>query len=71
VEILLVPVTLHLKGNMFHYRIGVLEHVLLGLHVGEFRQLAFSHLINHYCCPAALVLDLTILDATEGVAELL
>ena len=42
-EILLMPVTLHIKRNMLHYRIGVLEHVLISLHVGEFRQLAFSH----------------------------
>ena len=43
VEILLVPMTLHIKGNMFHYRIRVLEHVLIGIHIGELRQLAFSH----------------------------
>jgi hypothetical protein len=28
---------------MLHYRVRVLEHVLISLHVGEFRQLAFSH----------------------------
>ena len=43
VEVLLVPVTLHIKRNMLHYRVRVLEHVLISLHVGEFRQLAFSH----------------------------
>ena len=84
VEILLVPVALHLKRNMFHYRIGVLEHVLIGFHVGEFRQFAFAHvlgilvvlvilviLVDDDGRPTVLVLDLTVLDATEGIEELL
>ena len=70
-EILLMPVPLHIKRNMFHYRIGVLEHVLIGFHVGELRQLTFSHLLNHHGRPTMLVLNLTILDATQGVEELL
>ena len=44
-EVLVAPVPLHLKGNMFHYRIGVLEHILIGCHIGEFRQFAFAHLL--------------------------
>jgi hypothetical protein len=57
---------------MFHYRIRVLEHVLIGLHVSEFRQFAFSHaLFDNNSSPAVLVLDLSVLDATEGVEELL
>ena len=42
-EILLVPMALQVKGHVFHYRIGVLEHVLVGFHIGEFRQLSFTH----------------------------
>ena len=41
-EILFVPLALHIKRNMFHYRKGVLEHVLVCFHVGEFRQFAFA-----------------------------
>ena len=35
VEILLVPVSLHFKGNVFHYRIRVLDHVLISSHLGK------------------------------------
>ena len=71
-EILFAPVTLHLKGNMFHYRIRVLEHVLIRCHIGEFRQFAFAHvLLNDNRCPAVLVLNLTVLNTTEGVEEFL
>ena len=41
-EILFMPMALHIKRNMFHYRKGVLEHVLVCFHVGEFRQFAFA-----------------------------
>ena len=35
-EVLLMPVAFHVKGNVFHYRIRVLEHVAIGGQVGEF-----------------------------------
>ena len=76
---------LHRKGNVVHYRIGVLEHVLVGFHIGELRQFAFAHircgccdgiatywtLVYDYGSPAVLVLNLAILDAAQGVEELL
>ena len=36
-EKLLPPVSFHVKWHVFHYRKGVLEHVLIGCHVGELR----------------------------------
>ena len=45
VEVLFMPMSLHLNGNMFHYRIGVLEHVLVGCHIGKFSKFTFAHVL--------------------------
>ena len=43
VEIVFVPSALHREGFLVDDGVGVLEHILVLLHVGELRQFSFAH----------------------------